>query len=221
MDIRERYATISDAIEAAAHGIKAGMWTSLPCHVVSVSADGQHADMQPAIKSSVMAPDGTSSAVNLPMLPNVPLHFPHGGGHTMTFPIKAGDEALVIFSSRPADTWRQSGGIQTQIDARMHDLSDGFALVGFRSTPNALSNVNTEATELRTNDGNTVVSLKADEVKLTATGSQTTVTPTSIVHEVEGGMLVSITAARVDLGGLGGPAVLTESGPSSKVFAVI
>ncbi len=221
MDIRELVDDPEESLRAMLDGLQAKMWTALPCVINSVDFGKQTASLQPAIKSIVRNPDGTTQAVDLPLLNDVPLHFPSGGGVTMTFPIREGDEALVVFSSRPADAWHQSGGVQAQIDARMHDLSDGFALVGFKSSPNALSNVNTDATEIRTADGNTVISLKGDEVKLKATGSQSTVTPTSVVHEVTGGMLVSITPSRVDLGGLGGDQVLTTAGPSSKVYAVI
>ncbi|NTG00116.1 hypothetical protein G6L30_08280 [Agrobacterium rhizogenes] len=221
MDIRERLHDPEETNRAMLDGLQAKIWTALPCVVVSVDDDGQHATFQPAIKSIVRNPDGTTKAVDLPVLTSVPMQFPNGGGASMTFPVKAGDEAMVVFSARPLDAWQQSGGTQAQIDARMHDLSDGMAMMGFRSKPRALSNVSTEATEIRTDDGNTVISLKGDEVKLQATGSQSTVTPTSIVHEVTGGMLVSITASRVDLGGLGGNQVLTTAGPSSKVYAVV
>ncbi|NTG86213.1 hypothetical protein G6L15_08645 [Agrobacterium rhizogenes] len=221
MDIRERLHDPEETNRAMLDGLQAKIWTALPCVVVSVDGDGQHATFQPAIKSIVRNPDGTTKAVDLPVLTSVPMQFPNGGGASLTFPVKAGDEAMVVFSARPLDAWQQSGGTQTQIDARMHDLSDGMAMMGFRSKPRALSNVSTEATEIRTDDGNTVISLKGDEVKLQATGSQSTVTPTSIVHEVNGGMLVSITASRVDLGGLGGDQVLTTAGPSSKVYAVV
>lgn len=221
MDIRERLHDPEEANRAMLDGLQAKIWTALPCVVVSVDADGQHATFQPAIKSIVRNPDGTTTPVDLPVLTSVPMQFPNGGGVSMTFPVKAGDEAMVVFSARPLDAWQQSGGTQAQIDARMHDLSDGMAMMGFRSKPRALSNVNTDATEIRTDDGDTVISLKGDEVKLKATSSQSTVTPTSIVHEVTGGILVSITAARVDLGGLGGDPVLTTAGPSSKVYAVV
>lgn len=53
-------------------------------------------------------------------------------------------EALVFFADHCIDAWYQSGGVQNQLMPRMHDISDGFALVGFRSKPNALKNFNIE-----------------------------------------------------------------------------
>jgi hypothetical protein len=220
MDLRERIQDPQEALRAALDDRQAQIWTALPASITSVHADGQHATFQPSIKSIIRNPDGTTTSVNLPVLPDVPLHFPTGGGATMTFPVKEGDEALLVFSSRPIDTWQQSGGQQGQIDARMHDLSDAFALVGFKSSPNAIANVSTDATEIRTNDGQTVISLKADEVAVKTSSSSSVVKPDSIVQTVDG-MLVSITSSRVDLGGLGGQEVVTIAGPSSKVFAIL
>jgi phage baseplate assembly protein gpV len=78
--------------------------------------------------------------------------FPGGGGLTLTFPIKPGDECLVIFASRCIDAWWQQGGIKGQAELRMHDLSDGFIFAGVRSQPRAFV-VNTTSAQLRTDDG--------------------------------------------------------------------
>ncbi|MFW8450019.1 Gp138 family membrane-puncturing spike protein, partial [Klebsiella pneumoniae] len=69
---------------------------------------------------------GAQVSVNLPLLVDVPVVFPRGGGCTLTFPVKPGDECLVIFADRCIDFWWQSGGIQEPVDERMHDLSDAF-----------------------------------------------------------------------------------------------
>ncbi len=159
MDLRERFDDFQEAINAAIEGKMASMWTALPASIVSVDFAAQTATLQPSVKSVVRKPDGSQSVVSMPMLRDVPLHFPGGGGVSLTFPVKAGDEALVVFSSRPIDSWTQSGGEQGQIDARTHDLSDGMALVGFRSKPKALSNVSSNSTQIRSDDGMTSIDL--------------------------------------------------------------
>jgi hypothetical protein len=93
-------------------------------------------DVQPTIKGLVQDTLGNRTWTTMPVLLNCPLLFQGGGGVTATFPIEAGtDECLVVFASRCIDLWWQNGGIQTQAELRMHDLSDGFALVGVRSLP--------------------------------------------------------------------------------------
>jgi len=178
MDIRERTGDMEEAFRAMLDGFKASLWTAVPAIVQSVDFAKQTATLQPAIKSQQRMPDGSVKAVDLPLLTDVPMHFPTGGGASMTFPVKAGDEALVVFSSRPSDAWQQSGGVQSQIDARTHDLSDVFAMVGFRSNGKALSGVSSSSTQIRSDDGQHVIDLNpASGLTLTSGGVSMALTP--------------------------------------------
>lgn len=53
------------------------------------------------------------------------------------------------------------------------------------------------------------------------TGKTITIDGTDTITLKVGSMLVKISAARIDLGGEAGSAVMTQAGPSSKVFAVV
>ena len=52
------------------------------------------------------------------------------------------------------------------MDARAHDLSDGFAIVGLRSLPRAISGISSTAAQLRTDDGSTCISLEGGKVTI-------------------------------------------------------
>lgn len=99
--------TIRDAINAAL----SGLWVSIPCIVENSDPEAVTVTAQPTIQLQVGQPDGSIILVDLPLLQDVPVMFPRGGGCTMTFPIKPGDECLVVFASRCIDGWWQSGGI--------------------------------------------------------------------------------------------------------------
>ncbi len=142
----------------ALDGKQAQMWTALPCIIQSFNPVAMTCEVQPTINGIVRQQDGTSKEVKMPLLLDCPVFFPGGGGVTLTFPIKPGDECLVIFASRCIDAWWQQGGIQGQAELRMHDLSDGFVFAGVRSQPRAF-NVNTSAAQLRTDDGTAYVEL--------------------------------------------------------------
>ena len=43
--------------------------------------------------------------------------------------------------------------MQVQTVLRMHDLSDGFAVLGFSSTPRVVPSISGNTTQLRSNDG--------------------------------------------------------------------
>ena len=139
--------------DAYAVGREAMLWTALPGIVQSFDPQTMTCEVQPAIQGKVQNEDGSVSVVNLPLLLDCPVVFPRGGGCSLTFPIRAGDECLVVFADRAIDFWWQSGGVQPPAETRMHDLSDGFVLVGPYSQPQVLSGVSTSAVQLRSDDG--------------------------------------------------------------------
>ncbi len=212
-----------EMIRAALDDFKSGLWTSAPGIVKSYNAEKQTISVQLSVKTSQRMPDGSVKQVSIPVLQDVPVQFPGGGGHSMTFPVKPGDECLVNFSCRNPDAWQQSGGEQAPVDAGTHSLSHGFAMLGFRSNPEAAKRVgggDADAVTIRSDDGQTVISLKGGEVHTKAPGADLTVSSSLIKGDV-GGTLVKITGGRVDLGGEGGSPVLTLTGPSTVVFAKV
>ena len=123
--------------------IMASLNSSVPGIIQSFNADEQTAVVQVAIRRRVKTDAGVREEKE-PLLVDVPVCFLGGGGKVLTFPIQAGDECLVFFADRCIDAWWQSGGVQNQVMPRMHDISDGFALVGFRSRPKRVQGFNTD-----------------------------------------------------------------------------
>ena len=142
-----------------AQAIMSAMRVSMPAIIQSFDPDAVTAVVQPAIKGAEQDESGVQVSVNLPLLVDVPVVFPRGGGCTLTFPVKEGDECLVIFADRCIDFWWQSGGIQEPVDGRMHDLSDAFCIVGPQSQAKKIGGISTSAVELRSDDGGTKLSL--------------------------------------------------------------
>ncbi|EIT5381619.1 hypothetical protein L2J44_003818 [Salmonella enterica] len=132
---------------------------SMPGIVQSFDPDTVTAVVQPAIKGYEPDSNGVNQSTVLPLLVDVPVVFPRGGGCTLTFPVKAGDECLVIFADRCIDFWWQNGGVQEPVDDRVHDLSDAFCIVGPQSQAQKISGISTSAVELRSDDGGTKLSL--------------------------------------------------------------
>lgn len=122
--------------------------------------------------------DGQESWEDLPTLVDMPLFILEGGGYLVTMPVKKGDECLVIFGDNCIDAWWQSGGVQNQVDKRRHDLSDGFAIVGFRSQPRKIPNYSADTMQLRNEagtayfeiDGSTI-NIKAGAINIIADGN--------------------------------------------------
>jgi len=132
---------------------------SLPGIVQSFDPATCTCTVQPAIAGQGVDEKGQIQSAPLPLLTDVPLIFPRGGGCTITFPVKAGDECLVVFSDRCIDFWWQNGGVQEPVDPRQHDLSDAFAIVGPQSQAQKISGISTTSVQVRTDDGSNFIEL--------------------------------------------------------------
>ena len=151
-DLRELFDNPEEAFRTMWAGIQKHLHTSLVSNVTEDS-DGKTLVAQPAIKQTILDPTLTqTSYVDFPLLLDVPIHHPGGGGVTHTFAHKAGDEVLTVFAGRPIDTWFQQGGTVQQIFDRMHSLSDGVAIPGVRSIPRELKQISTASAQLRSDD---------------------------------------------------------------------
>jgi hypothetical protein len=134
--------------------------------------------LQRVVFNQVQQPSGslqtTPNILNYPVLVDCPIFCMTGGGFVLTMPVMAGDPCLLLFNDRDIDNWYATGQVGPPNTSRAHDLSDGFALVGFRNLSNVISNYSTGAAELRTNDNTGKVSIgqalsqliNATEVKL-------------------------------------------------------
>lgn len=135
---------------------------SMPGIIESFDPVACTCSIQPALKGRVADALGNMKSAPLPVLVDVPVIFPRGGGCTITFPVKAGDECLVIFSDRCIDFWWQNGGVQEPVDQRQHDLSDAFAIVGPLSQAQKISGISTTSVQVRTDDGSSFIELMQD-----------------------------------------------------------
>lgn len=172
MDRRERHGDQLTMMLAIFEGWQSGLWTALPGIVQSVNLAKQTCDVTSALRVKIELPDGSWDWTEIPLMRDCPIYFPHGGGVSLTFPVVAGDECLIVFASRCIDAWWQSGGLQNQAELRMHDLSDGMCFVGFRSTPKVVPGISSTTGQLRNEAGTTFVEVDpAGNITLTATGN--------------------------------------------------
>ena len=117
--------------------------------------------------------DGNLEDVEIPILPDVPFFIYTGGNYCITLPIKPGDDCLVVFGDNCIDAWWQNGGVQNQIERRRHDLSDGFAIVGFRSQPAVVTNYSTDTAQMRNKAGDAYVEIDGNNINIIAAGDIT------------------------------------------------
>ena len=144
-----------------------------PGIVQSVDYDAQTVTVQLAIREKLKDDKGNITDVEIPILPDVPFMVYTGGGYCLTLPIKAGDDCLVVFGDCCIDAWWQSGGVQNQVERRRHDLSDGFAIVGFRAQPNVVSGYSSDTAQLRNESGDAYIEINGSNINIIASGNIT------------------------------------------------
>ena len=157
-----------DVSYAVAKRIQAQIWTALPGIIQSFDSSALTVTARSAVKGSLRQPDGTYKDLTLPLFLDCPVVFPHAGGLSLTFPIRSGDECLIVFASRCIDGWWQSGGIQAQPEARIHDLSDGFVIPGPWSQSKKIGGWSGSEAQLRTDDGAAFVAVNVNNHNITA-----------------------------------------------------
>lgn len=197
MNRNERLNDLQVSVSAALDGRQAEIWTAIPALVVDVDYSDVTISAQPAIQSVLTQKDGTTQNITLPLLIKVPICYPKGGGFAITFPIKKDDEVLIIFSSRCIDAWWQQGGVQPQAEMRMHDLSDGFAILAPQSQAKKISNISQNSIQMRSDDGATYISVADNKnVTINTTGNLIT-NGANLTATLSGSLTASCSSASI------------------------
>jgi len=114
---------LGGVIEQVFNSLARRLWGSLPARVVSYNAAAGAVSVQPLPGDYL---DG--APVALPILADVPVSWPRGGGAAITWPLAAGDHVLLVFASRPIGRWRSSGAEGDPGAVRTHALADAIAV---------------------------------------------------------------------------------------------
>ncbi|WP_036769313.1 phage baseplate assembly protein V [Photorhabdus australis] len=188
-----RAGDLSEVLSVTNRFLSSQLRAVVPGVVQSFNAGDVTCVVQPVIAGGVIDKDDKRTSVSLPLLVDVPVVFPRGGGVTLTFPVKAGDECLVVFADRCIDFWWQSGGVQEPVDERQHSLSDAFAIVGPQSQSKRISGISTSTAQLRTDDGAAYIELDPSSHNVTV------ITPAKLTATANGG--TEITSPEIVLNG--------------------
>lgn len=156
--------------------------TCYPGRIVSFDPVTQIAKVRVARERYVNNLESMYIKAESPILVDVPVHFPQGGGYSLTFPIAPDDDCLVMFAERGYSHWLYKGlmeigayasGVPKSDFYRKFDVSDSFALVGFNPIPLAIPDFQPASVELRNAD-------RSQRVTLIPSGLIEVRTPTTV-----------------------------------------
>jgi len=176
-DRNNNLSTLASTIKQGVDTKLKDLHTSTPGIIVSFDAATQLATVQPAIKRIFVTRDEDREILvpsDLPILIHVPVIFPRGGGFSLTFPVKKGDECLLVFCERSIDNWHKTGKVKEPTARRFHSLSDATAFVGLSSLVNKVPDYDPINTEIKKDDGSVSVKLLANgDLEIVADGDMT------------------------------------------------
>lgn len=167
--IQNRLRIRSAPIDLALQQFKKELRCSMPAIVTAFDSTRQVVSVQPAIAERLRK-NSAPVTIQLPVLQDVPIAFPTGGGWSLTLPIEVGDECDLIFQDMGIDLWWQNGGVANQMDGALfrHAIGDAVAWFGLRSQPRRLEDYSTSSMQLRSDDGSVVIDLSLAKVQIIA-----------------------------------------------------
>lgn len=172
LKVSERLAEEIEQSKREMDGFALDLRVAAPGMIQSVDYARQTCTVQLAIRER-MNRGGVLDWAEIPLLPDVPFFVYSGGGYCLTLPVQPGDDCLVVFGDSCIDAWWQSGGVQNQAEKRRHDLSDGFAIVGFRSQPHVVSGYSPGTAQLRNASGDAAIEISGSAINIKAAGGVT------------------------------------------------
>lgn len=132
--------------------LKTDIFRSFNCiqigRIETFNATNQTAKIQLLIKR-IINPQ-TQESRSYPVLVDCPVFISGNQTSYLSFPINPGDECIVLFNDRNIDNWFFTGDEGLPADFRVHDLSDGIALVGIRSLVKSIAGLNNNQVTLKT-----------------------------------------------------------------------
>ena len=163
---------LAELIRTAVKQNQSTIHVSLPGKIESYDATEQKADIKPLLKRPLVASDGTElESESLPILMDVPICFPRGGGgmggFCITWPLAPGDLVHLVFVERSIDQYLDKNGEETDpLDYRMHNLSDAVAYPGFYPRKLSLKEADTENAMFGRDEGMQIHVTPNDTVEL-------------------------------------------------------
>lgn len=170
----------------------------MPGRILEYFPDTQTATVRISVERVYSTSVSLDNTIARTLLEDVPVHTPSGGGWSLTFPIKAGDTCLIMFSQFGYDHWmfdnKDEAGLRIDGEPmpwvnRRFSSSDGFALVGFNPMPVSIQSYSDVNSEWRNVDALQKISLKENgDITI---DTPTKVTITAPLTEIVGNLTVS------------------------------
>lgn len=162
--------------------------TAIPAIVDEFDVATQRVAATPAIQAKYVTPEMEVKYINYPKITNIPLALIKCPGLKITCPVKKGQNCTLIFSQRSIDNFLLDGQIHAPFDGnnpqycsiRCMDLTDAMCFPGIITNPEAISDYNNNAIEIRNDDGTTKITVSENDLQFTQGGATLTMSDNNI-----------------------------------------
>ena len=162
--------------------------TALPGHIISYDEDSRRAEVQGAIHLRTTA----GEIIERPIIADVPVVWPTGGGFLLRFPLSRGDPVLLVFSQRGLRGFLREHKPAPPDKQGMLSAHDAMAIPGFGPGSSITPGSTTGAT-LQSEDADQMVVIESDRVRLVADGGnhEVVVGPSGITLDTTGTLTIN------------------------------
>lgn len=164
--------------------------TAVPAVITAFDAEKGLATVNP--KAKFKKPNGDT--MDYPAIVGVPVVFPQSQNVTIAFPIKAGDNCLLVFGEKALDYWLYGKETDTELN---FDLSNAIAIPSLATIGNAAMKMACDEDAAVVQAGDTVLKVKSDAIyiagdlkvegKITATDDVLANESVSLANHIHGG----------------------------------
>jgi hypothetical protein len=140
--------TQADVIRAAIESHAREFHVALPGRIDRYDATKQRADVKLELQRYVSDGEGGHVPESLPVLPNVPVAFPRGGGYFVSFPLAKGDPVLVVFCDAPIGAWLKKGDMAEPGLSESHGLGGAVCYPGIAPNDDKLDDASASTMKL-------------------------------------------------------------------------
>lgn len=162
----------SEALRKVLESERLDLHTGTVGKVRAFSAARQTCEVELQIQRVLPAADedDDDTTEDYPILPEVPIVYPSGGGFAISWPLSVGDFVWIAFAESDLGQWRATGEKSNPSVQTRHGLSGAVAYPGIhhRGNPNANATANSLRIE---KDGGPVLEIVGSEIRVGGSGA--------------------------------------------------
>lgn len=121
---------LTELIDAALDDRQSGLRVALPGRIESYDKATRRATVQLLVQDGHVDGNGERQTTTVPPLTDVPVMFTGSNTVRIQFPIRPGDQCLVVFSSSSIAKWKSIGDVVDPDDDRHHHEADAIVIPG-------------------------------------------------------------------------------------------